>query len=188
MWRHEPAFRDDVFVLDDVPHVVFEQITKQAKTSEVEHALSFHAGGHPWPLETVTLSRARQDGVPGPIGRAGLSGYAILGTERRMPTRQLWHRLRPRGSETESVKPIEWHLWRVTHLLPVWPVSSIEQLLYRHFSQAAQVLGDDPRRHLQRGDLVCGLGASLHRPPRSPMGRGNGPLSSRLVTIPDSRG
>jgi len=29
--------------------------------------------GHPWPLETVTLSRSRQDGASGPIGGPGFS-------------------------------------------------------------------------------------------------------------------
>lgn len=33
----------------------------------------------------------------------------------------------------------------MTRLLPTWPVSAIEQLIYRHFSQAAEVIGDDPR-------------------------------------------
>ena len=48
----------------------------------------------------------------------------------RLPQRWLWHRLRPRGYGTEGVEPVERYLRRVTRLLPAWPVSAIEQLLY----------------------------------------------------------
>lgn len=67
------------------------------------------------------------------------------GRDMQLPKRWLWHRLRPRGYETAGVEQIDRYLRLATRVLPAWPVSAIEQLLYRHFSQAAEVIGDGPR-------------------------------------------